>query len=190
MDLIRHLGTRTLETPRLILRPFVLDDAPAMFENWASDPEVTKFLTWQAHTDADATRQVLAEWVSHYGELNFYQWAIVPKDVGQPVGGISVVRIDETVDSVHIGYCIGRRWWRQGITGEALGEVIRFFFEDVGLNRVDSRHDPRNPNSGRVMAHCGMTLEGTLRQADRNNQGICDYTEYGILKSEYFARKG
>lgn len=186
---MQHLGTKPLETERLILRPFTLKDAPAMFRNWANDPEVTRYLTWPTHTGVDVSESILSDWVTHYHEPDYYQWAIVPKEVGEPIGGISVVQRNDSVASVHIGYCIGRRWWHQGITGEALAEVLRFFFEEVGVNRVDSRHDPRNPNSGRVMAHCGMTREGTLRQADRNNQGICDYTEYGILADEYFARK-
>ena len=186
---MKHLGTKRLETERLILRPFTLDDAQAMFENWGSDPEVTKYLTWPTHTGVETSRAVLGDWVTHYGEPDYYQWAIVPKAEGVPIGGISVVKQNAEVQSVHIGYCIGRRWWRQGITSEALGEVMRFFFEEVGVNRIDSRHDPRNPHSGAVMAHCGMTREGTMRQADRNNQGICDYTEYGILRDEYFAGK-
>lgn len=186
---MKHLGTQRLETERLILRPFTLDDAPAMFANWASDPEVTQYLTWPTHTSVEVSQKVLNDWVSHYAEPEYYQWAIVPKAFGEPVGGISVVQRNDDVQSVHIGYCIGRRWWRQGITSEALSEVLRFFFEEVGVNRVDSRHDPHNPHSGMVMAHCGMTMEGTLRQADRNNQGICDYTEYGMLRSEYFAGK-
>lgn len=185
---MQHLGTKRLETQRLILRPFTMDDAPAMFANWASEPEVTKYLTWPTHTGVDVSEKVLVDWVGHYGEPDYYQWAIVPKDVGEPVGSISVVHRNDDVASVHIGYCIGTRWWHQGITGEALGEMLRFFFEEVGVNRVDSRFDPHNPHSGMVMAHCGMTMEGTMRQADRNNQGICDYTMYGILKSEYFAR--
>ena len=85
-----------------------------------------------------------------------------------------------TVGSVH-------QFLTKPTTQEALKEVLRFFFEEVGVNRVDSRHDPNNPHSGMVMAHCGMTREGTVRQGDRNNQGICDYTLYGILKSDYFA---
>jgi len=93
--------------------------------------------------------------------------------------------MDEKVDSVHIGYCIGKKWWGQGITTEALGALIRFFFEEVKANRIDSRHDPRNPGSGKVMMHCGMKYEGTMRQADRNNQGLCDYMAYAILASEY-----
>lgn len=57
------------------------------------------------------------------------------------------------------------------------------------MNRVESRHDPHNPNSGRVMKKCGMKYEGTMRQADINNQGICDFSEYGILAEDYFSGK-
>jgi len=187
---MQHLGTKLLETQRLILRPFTMADAPSMYANWASEPEVTRYLTWPTHTGVDVSEKVLADWLNHYTEPDYYQWAIVPKEIGEPVGGISVVQRNDQVESVHIGYCIGTRWWHKGITGEALGELLRFFFEEVGVNRVDSRHDPRNPHSGMVMAHCGMALEGTMRQADRNNQGLCDYTMYGILKNEYFERLG
>jgi ribosomal-protein-alanine N-acetyltransferase len=183
---MKHLGTKTLETKRLVLRPFTMNDAGAMFKNWTCDKEVTKYLTWPAHESVEQSRSVLIEWTGRYDEEDFYQWAIVLKDNGdEPVGSISVVKKDNSLQMVHIGYCIGRTWWNQGITSEALGELIRFFFMEVGVNRVESRHDPNNPNSGKVMLKCGMRLEGTMRQADRNNQGICDYAEYGILAEEY-----
>jgi ribosomal-protein-alanine N-acetyltransferase len=186
---LNHLGTKTLQTGRLTLRPFSLSDAPAMFANWACDPEVTRYLTWPTHTDAGISATVLADWVPRYAEPTWYQWAIVPRDVGEPIGSIAAVRMDENVQSVHVGYCIGRRWWRMGYTSEALAELLRFFFEEAGALRVDSRHDPRNPASGAVMRRCGMTLEGTMRQADRNNQGICDCAMYGVLRDEYVASK-
>ena len=186
---MNHLGTQTLQTGRLTLRPFRLSDAPAMFANWANDPEVTRYLTWPTHTDAGISAGVLADWVPRYAEPTWYQWAIVPRDTGEPIGSIAVVRMNEDVGSVHVGYCIGRRWWRMGYTSEALRALLRFFFEDVRALRVDARHDPRNPGSGAVMLRCGMTPEGTLRQADRNNQGICDCAMYGILRDEYAALK-
>lgn len=179
-----HKGTVVLETKRLLLRPFVLEDAPAMYENWASDQEVTRFMTWPAHTGVDISAWVLSDWVGHYEEKNNYQWAIVPKALGQPIGSISVVRMDEACQSVEIGYCIGRAWWHQGITSEALEAVICFLFAEVGVKRIQARHDPNNPHSGGVMKKCGMTFEGIHRQADRNNQGICDSCVYAILASE------
>lgn len=181
---MKHLGTKRLETSRLILRPFVVEDADAMFTNWASDPEVTKYLTWPAHGCVDISAMVLGDWISHYGEENFYQWAIVSKDLGQPIGSISVVNQKGNVGSVEIGYCIGRSWWRRGYTSEALMAVMDFFFDEVGVNRVEARYDANNPHSGGVMKKCGMQYEGILRQSDRNNQGIVDAVWYGILASE------
>ena len=67
---------------------------------------------------------------------------------------------------------------------EALQAVMDFLFEEVGVNRIESRHDPRNPGSGKVMDKCGMQYEGLLRQSDWNNQGICDAVWYGLLRSE------
>lgn len=186
---MKHLGTMRVETERLILRRFTMDDADAMFRNWANDPEVTKYLTWPAHSSVEVSRMVLESWVFQYDDNAFYQWAIVPRDIGEPVGSIGAVHGRDEIAMVHIGYCIGKKWWKQGITSEALTALIRFFFEEAGMNRVESRHDPRNPNSGRVMKKCGMKYEGTMRQADINNQGICDFSEYGILAEDYFGGK-
>ncbi len=186
---MKHLGTKTIETERLTLRPFRVEDAEAMFRNWASDPEVTKFLSWPTHTNVQVTETVLKDWVGHYDEENYYSWAIELKELGQPIGGISVVDSSEESEWVEIGYCIGRNWWRKGYVTEALNALITFFFEEVGMGRVQAKHDPRNPNSGAVMAKCGMTREGTLRKAGLNNQGICDETVYSILREEYDADK-
>ena len=182
---MKHKGTVRLETDRLILRPFTLEDALPMFRNWASDEEVTRFLTWPTHKDVEVTGRVIADWCKGYEAPDYYQWAIELKEIKEPIGSIAAVKTDDRTESATIGYCIGRRWWRQGITSEALREVIRFFFEEVGMNCVNACHDPRNPNSGRVMRSCGMALEGTWRAGGINNQGVCDETWYSILRSEY-----
>ena len=110
-----------------------------MFHNWASDPEVTKFLTWPPHKSAELTRTLLEEWSKEYEKDDYYQWGIELKSLGEVIGTISVVGMKETIDMAHIGYCIGRAWWHQG----------------------------------------------TMRAADRNNQGICDVGQYAILRSDY-----
>lgn len=182
---MRHCGTQKIETDRLILRRFSVDDAEAMYRNWASDPEVTKYLTWPVHSSAEASRALLEDWVSAYENEKNYQWAIVLKEQGdEPIGSISAVDMNDDVSKVHIGYCIGRAWWHQGIMTEALKAVMDFFFDEVGANRVEARHDPRNPHSGMVMRKCGMKYEGTMKSSDRNNQGICDASWYALLKSE------
>lgn len=186
---MNHKGTKTLETERLFLRPFTQGDAEPMFYNWASDPEVTKYLTWPAHTNVEETKKIVTYWAGGNDDPRKYQWAIVPKESGEPVGSISAVRMDERTDSVTVGYCIGSHFWGRGITAEALRAVIAFFFEEVGANCVNACHDPRNPNSGRVMRKSGMTYEGTWRAGGVNNQGICDECWYSIIKDEYQKKK-
>lgn len=184
---MKHLGTVPLETPRLLLRPFEMSDAQAMFQNWAYDKEVTKYLTWPAHKDISVSTSVLSDWIKCYEKKDYYQWAIVLKPNGnEPIGSIGVNnKIDDTVKMAHIGYCIGQKWWHQGIMSEALKCIMAFLFEIVGVQRIESRHDPRNPNSGSVMKKCGMKYEGTMRRADWNNQGVCDACYYAMLASEW-----
>ena len=132
----------------------------------------------------DTAIHILNEWTASYEKPDFYQWAIVPKNLNEPIGSISVVSINEKTQMAEIGYCIGRPWWNRGITSEALSAVINFMFDQVGANRVQAKHDVNNPHSGLVMKKCGMKYEGTLRSAAVNNQGVCDVSIYALLKSD------
>lgn len=185
-----HLGTVPLETERLILRRFVKSDAQDVFNNWASDPEVTKYLGWPPHSDISVTRKFMRKRLRAYARKDYYSWAIALKETGRVIGTIAANRHNDATASVTIGYVIGKAWWNQGYMTEALRAVIKFFFEECGMNRVEAMHDPRNPGSGRVMQKAGMIYEGTLRQADWSNQGVGDKACYAILASDYENRKG
>lgn len=185
---MNHMGTVQIETKRLLLRRFVKEDAPAAFGNWTSDEKVTAYLRWPAHKSVKVTEDILREWISLYKNNDFYQWAIVFKSsTDTPIGSISVVDKNEKLNIVHIGYCIGSKWWNQGITSEAFSGIIPFFFDEVKVNRIESQHDPNNPGSGKVMVKCGLMYEGTLRQADFSNKGIVDASIYSLLASDYYA---
>lgn len=151
---------------------------------WASSDDVTKYLTWQSYKSVSDAKERINFLKENYVKDNFYDWAIVLKEIGEPIGSIGVVDIKENINAVHIGYCIGKKWWRQGITSEALSAIIDFFFDKVKVDRIESRHNTLNVNSGKVMQKCGMKYEGTMRKADRDNQGICDTAYYAILKSD------
>lgn len=182
---MKHLGSRTLETDRLVIRAFVPEDAAPMYRNWASDPEVTKFLTWPTHQSEEVSVQVVTSWVEKNSDPTNYQWAIVWKETMEPIGSISVVHWNEDICEAEVGYCIGKAWWHRGVMTECFSEVIRYLFREVGVNRIKARHDVNNPYSGMVMKKCGLRHEGIHRQADRNNQGICDMSVYGILRGDY-----
>lgn len=183
-----HKGTKSIETARLLLRKFTPEDAEAAYRNWTSDDAVTEFLRWPTHSDLSVTESIVGEWARESEKPDFYQWAIVLKELGEPVGTISVVEKNDELDILHIGYCIGSRWWHQGITSEAFSAIIPYLFEEVGANRIESQHDPHNPNSGAVMRKCGLKYEGTLRQADRSNRGIVDACIYSLLRDEWLEK--
>ena len=183
-----HLGTRTIETQRLLLRRFAQSDAQDMFKNWAGDDEVTKYLTWPTHPSVEVSTCVIMIWEKEYELLRSYQWCIELKEIGEAIGGISVANLKEDIDAVEIGYCIGRKFWGRGIAAEALGALIPFFFNEMQVNRVEARHDRNNAASGRVMEKCGLMREGMKRQGDRNNTGICDVVFYGLLREDWLRR--
>lgn len=182
--MLTHKGTQTIETERLILRKFRLDDAQAMFDNWANDPRVTRFLTWEPHGTPENTRQVLEIWCNSYEDLRSYQWAI--EYDGKIIGSICAVKVDERDESAELGYCMGYDYWNKGIMSEAVGAIIDFLFGEVGFNRIEIAHAVKNPGSGRVAQKCGLTYEGTKREEFKSRSGeFLDIAFYGILKKDW-----
>ena len=177
-------GTQKIETDRLVLRRFRLEDAEDMYANWASDPEVTKFLTWPPHSSVDVTKSLLATWISRYEDGGYFNWVMELKENGEAIGNISVANLNEKVESAEIGYCMSRAYWGRELMPEALKAVMDYLFDVIGLNRVAACHDANNPKSGRVMDKAGMKLEGILRSAGINNLGICDKVWHATIRSD------
>ena len=181
---LHHAGTQILKTKRLVLRPFSLDDAQAMYDNWDSDPQVTRFMNWSTHESIEVTRTILAEWVPQYQDPSYYHWCITLD--GEPVGTIAILNIQERSMVGELGYNIGRKWWRQGITSEAAQAVLDFAFGVVGFHRIEAIHAVANPGSGGVMKKCGMRYEGSPRQKYLSSRGIFeDCDQYAILREDW-----
>ena len=157
---MNHLGTRELATERLTLRRFEIEDAENMFYNWANDPEVTKYLTWPAHTSVEETEEILKDWMSHYDDVKFYQWAIELNELEQPIGSIGVVKMNEAAECVPIGYCIGAKFWNKGYATEAAMACIKYAQEKKLCNRLYSFTAVPNIASENVMKRIGMSFEG------------------------------
>lgn len=177
-------GTQRIETQRLILRRFKIEDAEDMYTNWASDTEVTRYLTWPVHSNVEITRSLLTEWVSHYSDGGYFNWVMEYKETGKAIGNISVVKLHENTEAADIGYCMSRAYWGHGLMPEALKGVMAYLFDVVGLNRIAACHDVNNPKSGRVMDKAGMKREGILRAAGMNNLGICDEVWHAAIRED------
>lgn len=178
--MLRHQGTKFIETERLILRRAEASDAQYMFDNWASDPMVTRYLTWPAHSSVEISQMVIDSWITEYASDSYYHWMIVLKELGQPIGTIGMGRISEDFAKAEAGYCLGRSWWHQGIMTEALQATMDYLVDEVGFRRIEARHDARNPHSGAVMRKCGMVYEGTYREMVRNDKDLCDVCHYAM----------
>jgi len=182
--MITHKGTQLIRTKRLLLRRFSIDDANDMYNNWANDERVTKYLTWRPHASADDTRILLENWCGEYIKYDYYNWLIEYNNT--PIGNISVVRMDNRSEYAELGYCMGYNWWNLGLMTETASAVIDFLFNEIGFNRIGIAHAVKNPASGRVAQKCGLTYEGTKRQYFKAFDGeFHDIAEYAILKSEH-----
>ena len=167
---MRHAGTQEIETPRLILRRLLSEDANRMYVNWANDPDVTRFLRWEPHKNAAETRQLLEAWATLYPNEDYYQWAIVEKATGQVFGSIGIFNaalgapeqkaawpeLDTSGGVWEVGYCIGRKWWNKGFTTEALKAVVDYWFRNTDSNWFCCCYAKENPASGRVMQKAGF----------------------------------
>ncbi len=171
-----------------MLRPWRESDAEMAFANWMADPAVTRFLTWTPHGDIGLTRARLRQREEECKRPNVYHWAIVWKDGDILIGDIEAGTIDEYQQTGNLGYCLSKAWWGRGIMTEALTEVLRYCFEEVGVERIDGSHAAENIGSGRVMEKCGLRYEGTRRKGFRlpsNGQWV-DIVCRGILREDYF----
>lgn len=186
-ETMKHIGTKEIETDRLVLRRFVNEDAKIIFKNYANDDETTKYLTWSSHREVSVTQAILATWVEGYGDLSQYKWAITLKEnPSEAIGDItaSVSPNYASIDACEIGYVLSRKHWGKGYMSEAMEAVTNYLLKEAGFNRVIARHDVANPASGKVMQKAGLQFEGIHRQGSLNNTGIIDTAQYAILRED------
>ena len=184
---MKQLGSKLLETERLILRPFRAADAEQAFYGWMNDPAVTRYLTWQPHADIRLTQRLLAAWEAAAKDLCSYRWAIVCREENVPVGEIGMRDADMRSERAELGYCLARRAWGRGFATEALRRVLDFLFGEVGFRRIEAAYAAENTASGRVLAKCGMRQEGLLRSYYRlpSTGEWTDFAICAILRGEW-----
>ncbi len=148
-----------LQTNRLILRRMQRSDSRDMFE-YARDPAVTRFLTWDPHPDEAYTRRYLTYVASRYKAGEFFDWSLILRTENKMIGTCGFTRIDCKNHLGEVGYVLNKNYWGRGLATEALQRVIQFAFEVLKLGRVESRFMEGNIPSKRVMEKAGMTFEG------------------------------
>lgn len=146
-----------LETKRLILRPWCLDDAEELYK-YASDPDVGPPAGWPVHTCIENSREIIKDVLSAPET-----YAVCLKADNKPVGSVGLHRNDLAVsdDEYELGYWIGRPYWGMGLIPEASREILRHAFEALFMKRIWCGYYDGNEKSRRVQDKLGFKYHHT-----------------------------
>jgi RimJ/RimL family protein N-acetyltransferase len=150
---------KILETERLILRNWTLDDAPKLFEI-CSNAEVMKFIgTRKPHETIEQANEIL-RWATDYQkENNFCRWAVILKENQEIVGSCGFARPHGTTE-IELGYFLARKFWGKGLATEAAGACLRYGFENLNFREIIAMTDLENVASQKVLEKIGFAQRG------------------------------
>ena len=177
---------RTLSSPRMVLRKILPDDIEEVFAIYSNDtifehcgiiPKYNKEVVLKSigHFERDFKKKTRIKWgIALNGSEN------------KIIGIIEAMDFDHKVNKVTIGYFLHPACWHKGYSTEAVKILVRFLFEEAGVNRIQAEVMPANIHSKKVLLNNGFLYEGTLRQATLwSGKGIVDLEMYSILASDY-----
>ena len=173
-----------LRTSRLILRPFVFDDALAV-QLLAGAREVADTTLHIPHPYPSGAAE---HWIATHGPTwdagTGVTYAITDATSGVVIGAVALTIVPAHARG-ELGYWVGLPYWNRGYCTEASRAVVELGFGQLGLHRIQARHLTRNAASGRVMQKLGMLPEGVNRHAMRKNDRFEDLALYAILSDEW-----
>lgn len=184
---MKYLGTKTLETDRVILRKIRKGDALIAFNNWCNSDVVDKYVLWTKHSNVETTIKLYEKCIEDYNNEKTFRWIVELKESHDLVGTIDVSSRFVEYGSCEIGYCYSDKYWNNGYATEVLKAVIKYLFEECEADIINAEFMNNNPASGKVMEKAGMLYEGVFRSRviDKNNIRN-DLISYSITREEYF----
>lgn len=172
-----------LTTDRLLLRPFVLADAPRV-RDLADDKRIAATtLAIPSPYPLAAAHSWIAQHADWWAQGKAYTFAITLQETDEVIGAIDLI-VSQHHSRAEMGYWLGVEYWGQGIMSEAAQAVVQFGLHGVGLNKITASHMLSNPASGKVMIKAGMKKEGLLRSQVFKSGKFHDSVVYGILASD------
>lgn len=146
--------TKEIVLKNVTLRALRLEDAQNIFDNYATDPQITKYVTWDVHKSVQDTTDYLKSVIDQYKSNNFYHWVIVDNQTSQVIGAVGEVASKQT--EKELGWVISREYWNKGIMTNAVKAVIKFLFQNTSLEKLTAKFASKNVASGKVMQKAGM----------------------------------
>jgi ribosomal-protein-alanine N-acetyltransferase len=176
-----------LETERLILREIRPEDAPDLFRIY-SDPLVMRYWGSAPMRSLDEARRKIADTADAFRAREGIRWAIMRRDDDRLLGSCGHWRLVRQHLRSEIGYELAPEQWGQAIMPEAVGAILRFGFERLGLHSVEAQIEPNNQGSRRVLEKLGFTQEGYFRQNYYFDGQFTDTAVFSLLKADWMQR--
>ncbi|MDO5518244.1 MAG: GNAT family N-acetyltransferase [Clostridium sp.] len=152
------MKTPYLETERLKLRTFKIDDTEEVFKCWESDPRVAQYMFWTSHYDINKTKEWVMSEIDKIENDEWYRWCIEEKSTGNIIGTCLIYYEDE-VENYEIAYNFGYKYWGKGYATEAMKEVISFAKDKLEIKELVGRHANENTASENVLKKLGFKYE-------------------------------
>ena len=185
---MNKVGTKTLETERLILRKFTLDDAKSYHNNWSIDKITHEYDEIPSLDTLEKTEEHIKAILYRYEAFdNYYNWAIELKSNHEVIGHIGSNKMVSNFQYTEIGYSLSSKYFKQGIMTEALTKVIDFYFNEVGLRIIEASTNSENIASQKLLLKVGFTLDAVLpeRIVSKKTGKVCDRCIFSIINKNF-----
>ena len=184
--MLTHLGTKTIETERLILRRFEYSDIDSMLRNWIADEQTQWDYGEPSYETPEAVRELFdKKYVVSYSRDDYYRWAVIEKKSKEYIGQIAYFSVDTENQHGEIEYVIGSSFQGKGYATEMTKAVIAFGFDKIHFNRIEIDCRTENEASRRVIEKCGLTYEGVFRDFFWRKDHFEGRRVYSVLKNEW-----
>ena len=149
-------GTKPLQTPRLMLRRHVPEDAGLLYQNFGTDAAMFRYSGWNPYATAEQAQETVQRFIDSYVDPRFYGWAIERE--GRMIGTIGAYDYDPALNQIEIGFSIERNSWDNGYAAEALRAVLKYLTAQEGIAHVSAWCASDNIASSRTLEKTGMRL--------------------------------
>jgi [ribosomal protein S5]-alanine N-acetyltransferase len=152
------METPVIETERLILRPLTEGDAKAVFEGWASDQEVARFMRWNLHKNIEETKEWLVSEEAAAMSEDIYNWGFILKESQRLIGSGGLIYSHQH-QLYELGYALARDCWGKGLTTEAARRIVEYAKDELKIERLFAAHAIDNVASGKIINKIGFTYQ-------------------------------
>lgn len=176
---------KELESERLKIRKFRMEDVEQVHFNWANDEKISQHLNFNAHNNLNETRQVVASAIKEF-DTQTPVWAIEEKETNEIIGYIRITESSKSSKICEFIWTLGHKWRGKGISAEALKTTLRYLFDEQEYEIIVSKYYSSCKEHEETLLNIGMKKEAVLRNRKINKKTgeFENLIIYSVMKNE------